>query len=91
MHLSNLIETFSDPAIKNLQSHNKNKMERELLEIATNFYSMIDKLEMIKWFCIDYKTTLESYRKEEMEVERERAKQRKVEQVIVVLCRCRSR
>lgn len=82
--MSNLIETFSDPAIKNLQSHNKNKMERELLEIATNFYSMIDKLEIIKWFCIDYKTTLESYRKEEVEMER--VKQKKVEQVIIVLC-----
>jgi len=29
-----------------------------LLEIATDFYGMMDKLDMIKWFCIDYRTTL---------------------------------
>lgn len=40
---------------------------------------MIDKLEMIKWFCIDYKTTLESYRKEEVEKERERLRQQRLQ------------
>lgn len=40
-------------------------MERELLEMANNFHSMMDKLTAVMWFCKDYKTTLESYKNEE--------------------------
>ena len=62
--MNNLIEAFDDPSIKKLQEYNKNKMERELLQIAQNFHSMMDKLTAVMWFCKDYKTTLESYKNE---------------------------